>query len=459
MKKLILIILIVSTIAMSAVALTGCNAFTQVEFTEKNLAKDATIERSDGEVKNGITHIVFNESQTFNTIVLKENKDKVTLFRMYYKSGEEFIMFYEQDRIDKYRLCAFEDITTKELKIEIVSSNGNTKINSIEIYNVEKKNTKPIVSAYMTTSNKQVQNQKDDEDFKGYFNVMTDLIIIGEIGLDSNADIDYREGEEDFIQDLLAIRHAMGNNNVKIRTTIHFDQGSYDDTRDFINTHKEKIGQTLKDFCLKHDLVGVDFDWEYPQKSSQWRAYDTIINVTAEALKTDGKNVSVALPHWGVRLKKSTFDNIAFVNLMSYDIFDDRGDHASIFTSVAEAVSILNKSGVPLNKICLGLSFYGRTTNGSGNAWPDYRYDYNNGATLGKWGNYLESFEYVENGETKSCDAYLNGYALNRDKTAYAIAAGLGGVMIFRSKCDAPYTYEYSLHKAVEEAINQRIQK
>lgn len=40
-----------------------------------------------------------------------------------------------------------------------------------------------------------------------------------------------------------------------------------------------------------------------------------------------------------------------------------------------------------------------------------------------------------------------------RDKTAYAEEAGFGGVMIFRAKCDAPYTYEYAIHRGIEEAI------
>ena len=36
---------------------------------------------------------------------------------------------------------------------------------------------------------------------------------------------------------------------------------------------------------------------------------------------------------------------------------------------------------------------------------------------------------------------------------AYAEETGLGGVMIFRAKCDAPYTYEYSIHRAIQDAI------
>lgn len=41
-----------------------------------------------------------------------------------------------------------------------------------------------------------------------------------------------------------------------------------------------------------------------------------------------------------------------------------------------------------------------------------------------------------------------------RDKTAYAEETDLGGVMIFRAKCDAPYTYEYSIHRGIKEAID-----
>ena len=43
-----------------------------------------------------------------------------------------------------------------------------------------------------------------------------------------------------------------------------------------------------------------------------------------------------------------------------------------------------------------------------------------------------------------------------RDKTATALALGYSGMMVFEVKCDAPYTYQYSLHRAIGEILNQR---
>ncbi|MEG2541288.1 MAG: hypothetical protein RSB59_05930, partial [Clostridia bacterium] len=91
-------------------------------------------------------------------------------------------------------------------------------------------------------------------------------------------------------------------------------------------------------------------------------------------------------------------------------------------------------------------------------AWPMYN------DKLGKWGNIVEDYAYFEEQadstvESYACDAYFNGYAMVRDKTLTAVDMNLGGVMIFRAKYDTAYTYEFSLHKAVKEVIDNRIGK
>ncbi|MEG1551456.1 MAG: hypothetical protein RR355_04225, partial [Oscillospiraceae bacterium] len=88
------------------------------------------------------------------------------------------------------------------------------------------------------------------------------------------------------------------------------------------------------------------------------------------------------------------------------------------------------------------------------NAWPVYR----NNPQLGKWGNKIKDFPYKdEDGNQKICDGYLDSFAEARDKTALSVDSGIGGVMIFRAMCDAPYTYEYSIHRAIKEVVDTRV--
>lgn len=458
-KSFIATIALIAVICLLCLTFVACATHDELEFAEINLAKNAGIARSYNG-NNETVIIDFGAPKTYDTVILSEKADKITLFRIHALIDGEWKMIYEQDRIDQYRLCSFPEITSSKVKIEVAECQAKTKIDKIEIYNTRPKTKAFRVSAYMTTDNKVVQNQKDDEGFYGYFNVITDLILIGEISLDDEGNVKFAEGEDDFAADIAALREAMRGNNVKIYCSVGVRKSSNAATADFIESKIDAITSNLIEFTVKYGLEGVDYDWEYPENGKQWKAYNTLVRRTALALNPIDKGVTVALAPWGCKFSQDTVKLIDYVNLMTYDLFDNRGEHAGIYNSVAKSIKDFSKYGFTKEQIFLGLSFYGRTVDKSGDAWPDYNWDYaKNNASLGIWGNKINDYEYVDSvtKEIKRSDGYVNGYAMNRDKTAYAIAANLGGVMIFRSKCDAPYTYEYSLHRAVEETVNARI--
>ncbi|MGN1348446.1 MAG: glycoside hydrolase family 18 protein, partial [Acutalibacteraceae bacterium] len=242
-----------------------------------------------------------------------------------------------------------------------------------------------------------------------------------------------------------------------IRCCIVFDRqndkgvNDTEKTKKFISSNIDKISVSIKAFVEKYDLYGVDYDWEYPQNISQWRAYDLIVNKTAEFTK-----VTVAVAPWGVYFSKNARKNIEFVNIMAYDLFDNRGDHSNAYTAGFEAIQKLRRFGFENEQILLGIPTYGRTTDKSGTAWPTIRSD---GKDFGKWENLIKDYPYIdsETGEIKYCDAYLDSYAEARDKTATALDEGAAGVMVFRAFCDAPYTEPYCLQKAIGEVIEQRM--
>lgn len=137
---------------------------------------------------------------------------------------------------------------------------------------------------------------------------------------------------------------------------------------------------------------------------------------------------------------------------MSYDLFDDRGDHANIQWGTIDSVKPLLSAGFDKSQILLGIPTYGRTVDGTGYSWPYFR---GNEDILGKFNSIVPNNKFVdENGVDQCYDAYVQSYAEARDKTAYAKAMDLGGIMIFRAKCDAPYTYEYFIHRAIKEAAD-----
>lgn len=391
------------------------------------------------------------EEKTFDQVVLREKGDNLNKFSISVYANNKWEKVYEGDRILEYRLCYIGDVTAEKVRITAEDCIEPVKLSEVQIRASEKRTEAVKVSQYICFDDHfDEMAARTDNSFSGYYNVVTDAIIIGTISLDEQGNVVIAGGEEQFANRMEAFRKAIGENEVRIWVTVGFDmkdsEGNRDHnaTADFVNKNIETITANIKAFTEKYGIYGVDYDWEYPEKSSQWKAYNKIITETAKVTK-----VSVALPPWGIKLSDEAIDALEHVNVMAYDLFDERGDHANSFVGGWESIKNVMKSGIPIEKILLGVPTYGRTTDKSGDAWPSYK-DYD----LGKWGNLIEDYPYTTaDGEKKTCDAYVNSYGQIRDKTALAISSGAGGIMIFREGCDSDYTEQYCLHRAVEEVI------
>ncbi|MDE6967796.1 MAG: glycoside hydrolase family 18 protein [Clostridia bacterium] len=461
MKKSIAIILCLLLVITSCFLLVGC-APTE-ELYKTDLVKKVKRDKD-------IYTVELNKKQFVDTLVLSETADKVTSFGVYGKNDDgSYTLIYKNDRIDKFRVCSLDGMVTNELRIEIFDKLGNTKINSIKAYNstAEQRKTDFRVVEYLVTSDQKLEKMKDNPSFYEYFYNVNDIVLIGEIGVDESGKITYGEGKEDFAEDIAnlnEIKENVKNPNMNIVVSVGLKglasssaKNQNIGIKDGINKNISTIVKNIAAFAEEFGINGIDFDWEYPQNGSQWKAYSKLIVELNSALAKSKRYITVALPTWGVKLSKDAVSAIKYVNLMTYDMFDERGEHASFYVSTKQGIDqFLRETKFSRNQIMLGLSFYGRAINKSENAWPDMNWDYkNNHESLGKWGNYIKDFEYTEDKMTKVCDAYINGFAMNRDKTTYAISSGLGGVMIFRMSCDAPAGYKYSLHNAVGEALKR----
>lgn len=427
----------------------------RLEYTYENKKlNDGNLSNSVKIAKGESIEIDFGEPKVFDTVALYENGDSCNEFKIYIQQNGEWKMVYQQDRILKYHLCFIGEVASQKLKLEITDSNDDVKLEELSVYLSDKTDVPTKVSQYLVLDAADFEELIDDEGFSGYYDVVTDPIIIGAVHMDENANIIFNNSEEFFAKQLNALKKIIGDRNVRIWCCIGFDQRINDEidhnnTRDFVNNNIDKISANIKAFVEKYELYGVDFDWEYPENNSQWKAYDLLVVETAKVT-----NVSVALPPWYINFSESARECIEHINVMAYDLFDERGDHANAYVGGYESISKVRSFGFKDEQILLGIPTYGRTTDKSGNAWPTIRGD---GAELGEWGNMIKDYPYVdENGKDTTCDAYLNSYAEARDKTALAIDEGIGGVMIFRAFCDAPYTEEFSLHRAVKEAVDER---
>lgn len=409
---------------------------------------------------SGDTYTVHLDGRKYvDTVVLEEAYDSVWDFEIAAKVDNQWKTVYRQDRIDKYRICVLDGTETDTLKITILKKEGSVRINKVSAYDSSSFSRKRpiVVSEYMTTEKGKLDKIKASPDYANHFRVIDDIILIGEVFLDKQGKIQYKEGKEDFINDLKMIREIKPEINIIVDIDIHKQTGKDGtETKNLLNAKRKEIVAEMVSFADETRIQGIDFDWEYPRTLAEWGAYSELIVALHAELEKSNRYITVALAPWGGSLSREACRAIKYVNLMTYDLFDDRGEHASFYNTTEKSVAkFLSITHFKKEQLFLGLSFYGRTVNQSPNAWPDFRYDYEHGKTMGKWGNYIYDYPYEEDGVRKTSHGYVNGYAMARDKTAYALYSDLGGIMIFRFICDAPYSYEYSLHKAVETMINK----
>lgn len=178
-------------------------------------------------------------------------------------------------------------------------------------------------------------------------------------------------------------------------------------------TSRHTFANSAIDFMLRHQIDGIDLDWEYPGQigdNNVFRPEDkenftSILKLIRKKLDSVSKGnnnylLTIAtganqkyLDHTNMKEAQKYLD---FVNIMTYDYYTGgskiAGHHANLFKSEfdnargrnsAAAVDEHVKAGIPIEKLVLGVPFYGRWWKGT---MPE-----NNGlyqSAIGKTGGY-----------------------------------------------------------------------
>lgn len=157
------------------------------------------------------------------------------------------------------------------------------------------------------------------------------------------------------------------------------------------DTSNRNFSQSAVDIVAKHDLDGVDIDWEYPGmigdsnvfRPEDKQNYTILFRNLREQLdslgKVTGKQYFVTTAVGGNVDYVSTteMEKVArycdFINVMAYDFAggnDTLSNHHtglypsspenSKFSSTDEAVKMFKNAGVPADKLVVGMGFYGK---------------------------------------------------------------------------------------------------
>ena len=248
---------------------------------------------------------------------------------------------------------------------------------------------------------------------------------------------------------LKEIRQAVGDRRIDLWLYLGNPGAAADKNRLFCDP---AIRQRSIDLCLelvsRYDLCGADIDYEYPETPEQWANYGVYLRELGTRLRKKGKRLSAALSPWEVSFTPEVIESIDYVNVMAYDLPDEKGRHSG-YRLAQTSIAYFEKLGFLPSQLVLGLAFYGvstkdRTLPHSGHPYARYMEEYNDRITVRT--NQVE-------------DIYFTGRDMNRDKTFLGIDRGLSGVFYWHFCCDIPYESERSLLRGVEETVRRFVKR
>lgn len=457
MKKFLSVVTLLITL-FCAVALTACSGKdkTPDEITSnyENLADGGKFVINSG---SGAGEAVFDfgKQVAINTVVLREKGSNITSFEIYADDGEEPV--YGNDYIDGYRYCAFGTISVTKIRIKVNSCDGAWELNDIEAYNISKKEEGFEVMSYIYADTACLLTDAQAELAKK----ITQFNLFGCTYFDPYGKIFFKEytidgkscsGEEVLRKAVENLRKA--NPAATLVITVLAGGGT-----SVAETHNSAMGdnsETLTSSLIKliedFGLDGVSFDYEYPEKLKDFNTYSKYIKKLDSALP-QGKLITAAISDWCIRLggfSAKDLEPLDAIELMAYDSFDERGNHSTFYNSCYTILKNMEKKGVDMSKVNLGLPFYSRPVNKDA-FWGAYS---NVAEKLSPYENtVIETYVNTSGTQCPATANYYNGRQMVYDKTRYAIDSGAGGVMIWYFGADSEIP-EYSLFYQIDAAVN-----
>lgn len=299
------------------------------------------------------------------------------------------------------------------------------------------------VSTYVVADYIQDINSLHSEDF----DIITDVIVFGSATFDSEGIVYVKD--EALTKALSNLRQIIADRDIHVTLNIlgpggHTDSTVWEDQMEAqSNEHNKAFASgMLEDNIIavldKYDLDGVHFDYEHPISTKAWNKFNKFL--VSMGKKLGQRSIGVALSDWNLKLSTQALKYVDTVEVMLYDIFDAEGKHATTET-MKENCKQIGLSGIPYEKVNIGLPFYSRPTD-RGAYWYSY-----NGCAEGIDKNGFYTDENI--GKT----FWFNTPDVIADKTYFAIKGGYGGVMIWHYTCDFPSSNEASLLGSIGRVV------
>ncbi|NLM92554.1 MAG: glycoside hydrolase family 18 protein [Bacteroidales bacterium] len=267
---------------------------------------------------------------------------------------------------------------------------------------------------------------------------------------------------------------------------------------DMALTHQNRAVfiQSAIEFLKKHELDGLDFDWEYPglpgnnniHRPEDKENFTALLHECRQALdELDGDEkhylLTIAAAAFSGYLEHTEMDVVAeyldFINIMTYDFTGEwaniTGHHTNLYKpeldstamSVEGSIELFVNAGVPAEKLLIGAAFYGRSwqevspeNNGLGQpatglAGTDLKYksilrDYLSDPAFLELRDTSAAAPFLWNPEERIFITYEDPESLKR-KAKFVNDKGLRGIMFWQYFGD----HEETLLRVIFDEINR----
>lgn len=456
--SLVLLIALMTSLFCSCGA-NGKAIMTDTYAAQENLAANCSVTDSEGKVlknfklkgkaeENHYVTVDLGEEKDFNTIVLKEKGEAVTLFQIYGSNDAEkdYQFLYQSDCIEGGHTCYLGDVHYRYLRIFVNQASSTFNLYDIAVYNMKSETAKDLrVTAYLVLNN--ISKETELSVPEG----VTDIILFGTAQYDKNGDIyfvdsEWNQTDEQYFADRVNIlRNVIGDRDIRISCDIGLPYGN--DNADIISMLSEENVEhsiaNIKAFIEKYDFDGFDLDYEFPYSKEEWKLLNNFLRKLDKALPD--KLISLAVAPWDLQFDADVIEIIDRAEVMLYDMFTAHGYH-SIFSVTVNGIDKMLKGGFQAEQLDLGIPFYSRPTNKHG-FWGSYNQFSDK---LDRYTNLIYFNDFDHSGNPMTAPQYINSVQMVADKTAFAIDRGLGGIMVWHMSCDLPYDNDLSLFKSID---------
>lgn len=320
-------------------------------------------------------------------------------------------------------------------------------------------------------------------------------VIDGKVMFDTT-DIDNTSLKDDDLKILQKLKEVNPSLNILVSVGGWVWSGNFSDAA-LTENARTRFAKSAADFVHQYNLDGIDIDWEYPNQVGAGNIhrvedienFTLLMKATREALneleKRANKNhllLTIATGADSAYISNTKLGEVArhldFINIMTYDFYNGlhtvTGHHANLYPSslntsrvsdVLNSVKLHEEAGVPLEKLTIGIPFYGRK-------WEGVKSDRNNGLyqdaesvgdiifyrqiidkclsndTYSRFWDESSKAPYLWNKETKIFISYEDAESI-KYKVEYLKKKGLSGVMFWEYSDD----YQSQLLDAIHENL------